>query len=324
MKSNIKLGLFVLSGLLILVVTLYLIGRNKNYFGSNFVLKARFRNVNGLMKGNNVRFSGIQTGTVKDIVILDDTTIEVTLLVDEDTRKYIRKNSFVSIGSEGLMGNKVINILPNPVPAGNVEEGDMLLPARETNVDDMLTTLDETNVNAAIITGDIKSAVKRINNSPLIWGLLDDTMMDRQVKASVADIYEATVQIRQFATDLQVVMDQTKHGKGTLGALLSDTSSANGLKNAIRNINLAAIELNNTSGKIGDITDNLGFSLQHGGGLLPVLLHDTTTANKVDRTLNNVETGTAAFSEDMEALKHHFLFRGYFRKQERKEKKKEK
>ena len=78
--NNIKLGIFIIAGLFILVVSLYLIGKNQHFFGSNFVLKARFHNVEGLMPGNNVRFSGIQCGTVKDIEIINDTTIEVTML----------------------------------------------------------------------------------------------------------------------------------------------------------------------------------------------------------------------------------------------------
>ena len=166
--NNIKLGFFVIAALLVLVFSLYMIGKNTSIFGSNFELKARFRSVNGLMKGNNVRFSGIQSGNVKDIVIINDTLIEVTLLVDARTKDFIHKNSFVSIGSEGLMGNKIVNIEPNPVPAPVVEEGDLLLPARDVSIDDMLQTLDKTNLNVAIISEELKQTMKRINSSKVL------------------------------------------------------------------------------------------------------------------------------------------------------------
>src|SRR6478752_6018204 len=108
--SNVKLGIFVLSGLFILVFTLYMIGKNQNLFGNTFQLKARFDNVYGLMSGNNVRFSGIQIGTVRNVNIVNDTLIEVEMDVDEEVKKFIHKNAIASIGTEGIMGNKVVNI----------------------------------------------------------------------------------------------------------------------------------------------------------------------------------------------------------------------
>jgi len=75
--SNMKLGAFVLAGVLCLVLLLFMIGKNMNLFGNTYVLKARFENIQGLVVGNNIRYSGIQTGTVKNIKILNDTVIEV-------------------------------------------------------------------------------------------------------------------------------------------------------------------------------------------------------------------------------------------------------
>ncbi|HSN10460.1 MAG TPA: MlaD family protein, partial [Hanamia sp.] len=103
--SNVKLGVFVLAGLLFLVILLYMIGKNRNLFGSNYVLKARFENIQGLVTGNNVRFSGIQAGTVKRINIINDTLIEVTMVIDKKMSKIIHNNAVASISTEGLVGN---------------------------------------------------------------------------------------------------------------------------------------------------------------------------------------------------------------------------
>lgn len=111
--NNIKLGVFVMTGLLALILAFYLIGKNHNLFGSDFKIRIRFSNLNGLTEGNNVLFSGIQAGTVKTIHMMNDTTIEVTVLVDNKIRSYIRKNAVATIGTEGLMGNKIVNILPS-------------------------------------------------------------------------------------------------------------------------------------------------------------------------------------------------------------------
>src|SRR6201996_8089431 len=111
-KNNIRLGLIVSVALLILILSFYVIGKNQHLFGSNFELKARFSQLDGLAEGNNVLFSGIQAGTVKKIAIINDTTIEVVLLIDNKVKPYIHENALATIGTEGLMGNKMINIMP--------------------------------------------------------------------------------------------------------------------------------------------------------------------------------------------------------------------
>src|SRR5688500_16062587 len=124
--SNVKLGVFVLSGLLFLVLVLYMIGKNSNLFGNTYELKARFPNVQGLVVGNNIWYAGIETGTVKKIDILNDTVVEVTMVIEDRMKDISRKNSFVSIGTEGLVGNKVINILPAVDPQPAARENDIL------------------------------------------------------------------------------------------------------------------------------------------------------------------------------------------------------
>ena len=87
--NNVRLGIFVMVGLICLVVVLYMIGKNQNLFGPTYVLRARFGNVQGLMAGNNVRYSGIEAGTVKTITILNDTVIEVSMVIEEKMKPII-------------------------------------------------------------------------------------------------------------------------------------------------------------------------------------------------------------------------------------------
>lgn len=319
--SNIKLGLFVIIGLLILVFSLYMIGRNKSFFGSNFEIKARFKNVNGLMRGNNVRFSGIQAGTVKDIDIINDTTIEVVLLIDTKTKDYIHKNSIASIGSEGLMGNKIINILPNPIPAPAIEEGDMLLTHRELNVDDMLETLDKTNNNVAIISEDLINTVKRFNNSAVIWGLLEDTAVSENIKLSLQNIHQVSSNLNNMSAELNSAVHNISQGKGVLGVLMEDPKAANDLKDAIKQINDVSHSANAIASKLNNLVSATDTNINNGKGVITTLMKDTTIVQQLQNSLDNIEKGTAAFNEDMEALKHNFLLRGYFRKQAKKNKK---
>src|SRR6476620_10821290 len=108
--NYVKLGIFVTVGMVILVVSLYFIGSKKNLFGNKFSVYVNFKDINGLKKGNNVRYGGIDVGTIGNIVILNDTTIKVEMILDENMKAMIRKNSIAKIGTDGLMGDKLIEI----------------------------------------------------------------------------------------------------------------------------------------------------------------------------------------------------------------------
>lgn len=125
--NNLKLGIFVLAGLLLLIFSLYMIGRDNNLFGKNYILAARFENVQGLTAGNNVRYAGIQVGTVKKIRILNDTLVEVTMLIDVKMEKYIHKGDIVSMSTDGLMGNRILNITASKDGSPLAKDGDLLV-----------------------------------------------------------------------------------------------------------------------------------------------------------------------------------------------------
>lgn len=127
LTNNIKLGLFVILGLAFLVVMLYFIGKNTNIFTPSFTLRTHFQHIQGLQKGNNVRFSGIQIGSIRSIDILNDTVIEVTMSIDNDFKNIIKKNALVSIGTDGVVGNKIVNIVPVKMPASLVVDQDLLV-----------------------------------------------------------------------------------------------------------------------------------------------------------------------------------------------------
>lgn len=288
-------------------------------FGSKFQLRARFSDVNGLMEGNNVRFSGIQAGTVERITILNDTTIEVTLLINKKAQPYIRKNSFAVIGSEGLMGNKIINIAPNPTSAPIVEEGDLLLTNHSGGINDMLETLGKTNNNVAEISEDIKLTASRINNSKVIATLLNDTALSHDIRQTLSNFRNASARIDRIAFNMEGMIANTQKGRSTLGVLLADTVSAHRMKETIRQINTASTEVNNVLRELNTLTSGINIDLNSGSGVAYKLMKDSILATRLGNSMNNIEKGTVAFNEDMEALKHTFLLRRYFKRQARKQ-----
>ena len=319
--NSVKLGAFVLGGLLFLVLLLYMIGKNRNLFGSTYILKARFENVQGLVAGNNVRFSGIQAGTVKKIKILNDTVIEVTMIIDTKMQAIIRKNAVVSIGTDGLVGNKVVNIVPARQPGSLAVEDDILASKKAVATDEMLQTLYKTNNDVSVIAADLKITVQRINSSSALWALLNDESIPQDVRTSVANIRSATGKAGNIVYNLNAIVMDVKNGKGSVGALLTDTSFAKNLNEAILKIKTVGEEADSLAGEINKLVAGIRQDVNTGRGPVNALLKDSMMVIKLNTSLDNIQKGTDGFNQNMEALKHNFLLRGYFRKQEKQKRK---
>src|SRR3970040_63675 len=108
--NKMKLGIFISLGITVFIAAIYFIGEKQQLFRSTFRLSGVFADVAGLQAGNNVRLSGINVGTIENIVMISDTSVRVEILVDESIRKFIKKDAIAIIGSEGLMGNKILII----------------------------------------------------------------------------------------------------------------------------------------------------------------------------------------------------------------------
>lgn len=319
-QNDVKLGFFVLTGLLALIFAFYMIGKNRNMFGSNFKLKAHFANLNGLMVGNNVLFSGIQAGTVKSIDIINDSSIEVVLLIGNKIQPFIHKNAIAAIGTEGLMGDKVVNITPGKGLSAKVAEGDLLAGREIVNTDEMLQTLSKTNNNISDISEALKSTVLRINNST-IWSLFNDKELVMKLKSTLNNIDQASANANQMTKSLNEMVTGVKHGKGAAGVLLSDTSLAMNLKQAVINMNSTTANANKLTLQLNKMLKQADDDLANGKGTLHLLLKDSLLTKSIKSTLQNVQEGTDGFNQNMEALKHNFLFRGYFKNLEKQQNK---
>ncbi len=315
--GNVKLGAFVLGGLLFLVLLLYMIGKNRNLFGSTYILKARFDNVKGLVAGNNVRFSGIQAGTVKRIKILADTVIEVTMIIDTKMEPIIRKNAIASIGTDGLVGNKVVNIVPAGQPAPLAAEGDILPSKKSVNTDEMLQTLYKTNNDIATIAGNLKTTVQQINSSSALWDLLNDKSIPRELRMSLANIRHATGNAGTIVDTLHAIVMDVRNGKGSIGAILTDSTLAQSLNDAIVKIKEVGEEADSLANALHKMVAGIQQDIDNGKGTVNALLKDSAMVIKLNASLDNIQKGTDGFNQNMEAMKHNFLLRGYFRKQEK-------
>ncbi|MCF3107672.1 MlaD family protein [Niabella sp. CC-SYL272] len=320
-SDNIRLGAFVLSGLLVLVLLLYMIGRNEHLFGATYVLKARFYNAQGLMKGNNVRFSGIQVGTVRRITIEANTQIEVVMSVDKKMRQVIRKDAVVSIGTDGLVGDKVVDITPVTLSATLALDGDTLRTRASANLATMLDTLDHSNKDISVVASELKIAAQRMNRST-IWSLLEDPTIPDGVKATLSNIRQASSRVSVIAGRLDQIVKDVQKGQGAAGMILNDSLLAGNIRLAGNKIRSASETADSLMKGLKNIADGVQDGVTKKNGTVHTLLYDTAIVQKLNSSLDNIQKGTDGFNQNMEALKHNFLLRGYFRKQEKQKHKK--
>lgn len=318
--ESVKLGSFVLTGLLLLIITLYIIGKNKGLFSDSFELKTHFRAVNGLVTGNNVRFAGIDVGVVKSVVFLNDTVIEVSMDIETNMRNIIRSNALTNLGTDGLIGNRVLNIMPARGAAPTAKDGDLLPSKEEISTDAMLETLHQTNENIAVISEELRIAVHRIGSSSQLTAFLEDPTLVRNLQASLTHLHETTEKSAILMTNAIQTLDLATKGEGTLATLLTDTSLIYNIEQAVLKIKTIEDSADKLAQNLNEVAAAVGKDFNTGKGTVNALMKDTTMTANLRNTLINVEKGTAAFNENMEALKHNFLFRKYFKKLERQKK----
>lgn len=319
--DNVKLGIFVLVGLIMLIFALYMVGKDTNLFSKNYILKVQFDNAKGLMIGNNVRYAGIQVGTVKKINFLNDTTIEVVMLIDEKMKSYIHKKDEVSIGTDGLVGNKILNITHGEDRTALAENDDILVTKKNIDTDEMLEVLNKTNVNIALISEDLKMTVQRLNNSTAFWEILNDKTLPTNLKNTMLNVRNATDKADNLVAELQTVVSDIKNGKGSIGGILRDTAMLVNLNSAVDKIKLVGDNANNLANELNTLTQGVKQDINNGKGTINAVLKDSVLVQKLNQSLNHIEEGTSNFNQNMEALKHNFLFKGYFKKLEKNKKK---
>ena len=254
-----KLGMFVIIGLVLFIATIYLIGKQKNLFGSTFRLNAQFKTVSGLKVGSNVRFAGINVGTVDEISLITDTSVEVHLLIKKDVQKFIKTDATVGIGSDGLMGDKVITIMPGTFTSNLVKDNDVVQSRKAIEMEDVMSSVKTSVDNAGIITAQLALFSYKMNNN-----------------------------------------------KGVLSKLLIDQEFAQNIKNTLAHLETSSNEFAIFTAK-----------MNNGKGALSKLVSDEKFGKTLDSKMANLQAGTKGLSDNMEAAKHNFLLKGFFKKKKK-------
>jgi len=320
--QNLKLGILIVSGLIIFTLGVYFIGNKQNLFGDSILVSSVFKNVNGLQPGNNVRYSGVNVGTVKEIKFLNDTAICVDMLISRESGNLIKFSSLATINSDGLVGSMVLNILPtNEVPSRIIKEGDTLESLSQVATADMLNTLNKTNENAALLTEDLLKITNSINAGEGVLGdLLKNETLAKNIQESAENLNQTTNSAKTGLAKLNGILNAVDYENSIAGLLLSDTTAQQSFSTIIEDLQATSSQIKDISTDLGEFSNNLNSEK----GALNYVVKDSSFVNHLDQSMQNIEEATHRFNENMEALKHNILFRGYFRKLERQKARQEK
>ena len=317
LSRNVKVGIMFLTGLFLLVGALYFIGDRQNLFGDTIELKAEFEEVNGLMKGNNVRYAGINIGTVTSVSIVNDSMVMVEMVVESSAMEYIKTNALASIGSDGLMGNKLVNISSSKGEAPLIKEGDVIKSVTPLDTDEIMRTLSRTNDDMSVIAQNLKSITQKIEDENMVWNLLSDSALALNIKNTVRNVDYTSAELTNISRTFSQVAKDVQDGKGTVGKLLKDTSFIERVDNALMGIQNVSDSLNRLTGNIANITDDI----KAGKGAAGRILKDEQFDKDLTETMENMKKASKALEEDLEALKHSIFFRKYFKKKAKEDKK---
>jgi len=316
---QILLGIFTVIGLVVLFLAVFIIGGQHNSFGKKFSVQAVFSDVSGLKIGDNVWLSGVKVGAIKKIEFLDDASVLITLTVESKVKKLIHSDARVKVGSDGLMGNRIVIIYGGSRDSSLISNDSHLRSADQKTTADMLQTLDYSNQNLAKITDNIKNISDKIQNGQgLVATMLNDPELADNIKSATAQMKSVVQLLKLTALKAKATTENIEdfshnlnRKNSSLNNILSDTSAYYDVKKSISSLTQTLDSFAAFSQNIKKASDRLDDQ----NNTVGLLLHDEVVASQLRELIYKLDSASTSLNEDLEAVKHNFLFRGYFRKE---------
>jgi len=321
LNHSVVVGIFITVGLLILAMAVFILGGQQKTFAKAVTIKAIFADVNGLQAGNNVWLFGVKVGTIKKINFYGQTNVEVIMSIERDAQSRIHKDATAKISSDGFIGNKIIVINGGTQQAPLVQNNDYIGIAVTPSTDEVFVILQKNNKNLLEITDNLKTVSKRlVDGQGTLGQLLSDSSMAHNIKLTIARFKTVAARSEQVIANVQRFTEGL-HKPGTLANdLITDTAVFSSVRGTVANLNNASVTLQNAMLRIDAVAD----SLQRTSGSLndtkkPVgmILNDEHVAQDLRLMIENLASSSQKLDEDLEALQHNFLLRGFFRKREK-------
>jgi phospholipid/cholesterol/gamma-HCH transport system substrate-binding protein len=192
-KFKVRLGLFIAGGLMIFIAAVFIIGRQKNLFVPVYKLTTTFYNVSGLQVGNNIRFSGINVGTVDNIKIINDSTVQVDMLIQKNVQQFIKADCEAAIGSAGLIGDRILIITQGSSDAALAKDGQQIGSKEPVESDAIMASLQVTADNAAIVSFQLAEIMTKVNSGNGTLGrFIQDSTIAENINQTIVNLKKSS------------------------------------------------------------------------------------------------------------------------------------
>jgi phospholipid/cholesterol/gamma-HCH transport system substrate-binding protein len=317
LKQQLKLGAFVLGGIVLFLVTVFFIGSENNIFSRTFTVFTEFKNVEGLKEGDNVWLSGVKVGRVTDVTIAAEGKVLVKLSLKKNQSSFIKEDATASIGSDGLVGNKIVVIRPGTA-GKSIEARDTIRTSSPADTQQLINIAKDVGENTRSLTADLSGVMKKIKAGEGVVGeLLNEGDLAKELRIAVNNLTMTGHNTAKASAELQLLLSDLRNGNGLMPTLINDTMYVKKFTNALANIE----KVSNNAAHVSTSLENLAKNLDNNNNAVGVLLKDPAVADHLKNTVENAEEASEKLNDNMEALQHNFLFRRYFRKQDKKKEK---
>ncbi len=310
-KRAAIVGIFVFAGLIFLLAGILVIGNLHQTFIRKIKVVTLFDDVSGLKVGNNVWFSGVKIGSISNLEFYAQTKVKVVMKIEEKAQQYIRKDAFVKLSTDGLIGNKILIIYGGSFKSPEVQEGDTLKVEKTFTSEDMINTLQENNKNFLAITNDFKLiSAKLAKGEGTVGKLLNDNAVYNQLEATTLSLQQASDKAQKLISSL-TTFSEGLNKKGTLAnELTTDTVVFNSLK-------MSVLQLQQISDTAAVFVNQLKNAANNPKTAIGVMMYDEESGERIKQTIKNLEAGSQKLDEDLKAAQSNFLLRGYFKQLEK-------
>ena len=324
-RRAVIVGIFIFLGLAIFILTVLTLGSQKKTFESTVIVKSFFDNVNGLQKGNNVWFSGVKVGTIKKVTLIGNGKVEVDMNLEQKSLPFIRKDAKARLSTDGLIGNKIVEIYGGTSSAAQIEQGDLIGNEKLLSTDEMMRTLSKNNDNIFAITSDFKVISRGLaEGKGSIGRLLTSDTLANSLNSTVLTIKKASANLEKLTLNVTAYTSKLNEKGNLANDLVTDTIIFSKLRATVSQLLEVADKSKEVMANLQSAGTTLNNGLSNKNAPVGMLLSDEKTAAGLKITLQNLQSASKKLDEDMEALQHNFLLRHFFKKKAKAESKAEK
>ena len=333
METTKKLivGIFVIGCLLLFGVGLFLIGNSNQLFTKSFNVYADFSKITGIQNGGKVRVAGMDAGTVTRIEVPSrpDAKFRVHFRIVEKLHPIVRQDSVATIQTDGLLGNKFLQIDAGTAESAIAQSNSMIQSKEPFDWGDLMDEINgvvkQVNGIMAGVKDQLVSTLAQIEGTAKSANLL--------IKDATPNVKHIIASADKIGANLGEIIDGIKQGQGTVGALFKDKELYDSVKRSVDKTEKVVESIRETSASAKKIVNKVEESdivpeIQRTVNNLKQITQQVKSAvdkfesasgeggvaENLQRTLADAHEAMSDLADDTEALKHNFLFRGYFKK----------